>query len=488
MSSTTTSPDRRQRSWFGRLLGELWFQVIVGAVLGVAVGLLLPEVGVALRPLNDWFIGLVRMIVVPVVFCVVVTGIASMDNLRKAGRIGIKSVGYFLVLSFVSMVIGLVVANVFRPGAGMNVDPATLDAGGLPETATEAVTLTSFIGSLIPDSLFGAIAGENILGALLVSIVFGVALNMVGPTGEPLVIGISALSNVVFRVVNWVMRLAPLGTFGALATVVATYGAQSLQQLGYLILVFFATCILYAVVLLGAIMRACKLSLFGLMRFLKAELLIALSTCSSEAILPQLVRKLEILGIGRPVVGIVIPSGFSFNLDGSAIYLTMASLFLAQALGIDLTWQQQLVMVGVMMLTSKGTAGIAGGAFIVLASTITAVGHMPLAALALIVGIDRILNEGRVFINVLGNAIAAIVIGKWENDFDHDKAQRVLRATPAELDAIETEYNRTQTAARLTHHQVPAGATIDTEQNQPHHDAPENATAPTSENVGSGRG
>jgi aerobic C4-dicarboxylate transport protein len=489
MSSTTTSPDRRQRSRFGRLLGELWFQVIVGAVLGVAVGLLLPEVGVALRPLNDWFIGLVRMIVIPVVFCVVVTGIASMDNLRKAGRIGVKAIGYFLVLSFISMIIGLVAANVFQPGAGMNVDPATLDTEGLPDTATEPITFVSFVGHLIPDSLFGAITGENILGALLVSIVFGVALNTAGPAGAPLVSGISALSNVVFRVVNWVMRLAPIGTFGALATVVATYGAQSLQQLGYLILIFFATCILYVVVLLGAIMRACKLSLFGLMRFLKAELLIALSTCSSEAILPQLVRKLEILGIGRPVVGIVIPSGFSFNLDGSAVYLTMASLFLAQALGIDLTWQQQLVMVGVMMLTSKGTAGIAGGAFIVLASTITAVGHMPLAALALIVGIDRILNEGRVFINVLGNAIAAIVIGKWENDFDHDKAQRVLRATPAELDAIEAEYNAAQTAAPRTHHgQVPAGAATEAEQNQPHHDARENATAPTSENVGSSRG
>lgn len=272
-----------------------------------------------------------------------------------------------------------------------------------------------------------------------ISIVFGVALNMAGPSAAPLTRGISALSGVVFRVVGWVMRLAPIGTFGALATVVATYGAGSLQQLGYLILLFTATCVVYVIVVLGAIMRACRLSLFGLIRFLKAELLVALSTCSSEAVLPQMVRKLEMMGIGRPVVGIVIPSGFSFNLDGSAVYLTMASLFLAQALDIDLSWQQQLVMVGVMMLTSKGTAGIAGGAFIVLASTITAVGHIPLAALALIVGIDRILNEGRVFINVLGNAVAAIVIGKWEKDFDPDKANTVLRARAAELERIEAE-------------------------------------------------
>jgi len=222
------------------------------------------------------------------------------------------------------------------------------------------------------------------------------------------------------------MRLAPIGTFGALASVVAKYGASSLQQLGFLVLLFTATCVVYVVVILGLISRACGLNVFTLMRYFKTELLIALSTCSSEAVLPQLVRKLEHLGVERSVVGLVIPAGFSFNLDGSAVYLTMASLFLAQAVGIDLSWQQQLVMVGVMMLTSKGTAGIAGGAFIVLASTITAVGHVPLAALALIVGIDRLLNEGRVFINVLGNALGAIVIGKWENGFDADQAREVL--------------------------------------------------------------
>ena len=303
---------------------------------------------------------------------------------------------------------------------------------------------------------------------------FGVALNMAGEHAEPLVNGHRRPDQRGVPDRRLGHAPGPIGTFGALAAVIATYGAESLAQLGYLILVFLGTCVVYVIVVLGLIMRACKLSLFGLMRFLKAELLIALATCSSEAVLPQLVRKLEILGVGRPVVGIVIPAGFSFNLDGSAVYLTMATLFLAQAVGIDLTWQQQLVMVGVMMLTSKGTAGIAGGAFIVLASTLTAVGGIPLAALALIVGIDRILNEGRVFINVLGNAIATIVIGKWEDDFDHDKAQRVLRATPAELDAIEAEYNAAQTAAPRTHHgQVPAGVTT------------ENATAPTSENVGS---
>jgi aerobic C4-dicarboxylate transport protein len=447
-ASAMTPTGRPQRSRFRKLIGELWLQVLVAAILGIAVGMVFPGVGSTFKPLNDWFIALVEMIVIPVVFCVVTTGIASMDNLRKAGRIGAKAIGYFLVLSLLSMLIGLLVANVFKPGAGMNVDPATLNADSVPSAATEQhATFTGFVSSLIPDSLFGAISGDNILAALLVSIVFGVALNMAGPAAAPLTTAISALSGVVFRIVGWVMRLAPIGTFGALATVVATYGASSLQQLGYLILLFTGTCALYVIVVLGAIMRACKLSLIGLMRFLKTELLVALSTCSSEAVLPQVVRKLEMMGVGRPVVGIVIPSGFSFNLDGSAVYLTMASLFLAQALGIDLSWQQQLVMVGVMMLTSKGTAGIAGGAFIVLASTITAVGHMPVAALALIVGIDRILNEGRVFINVLGNAVATIVIGKWEMDFDEDKARRALRAGPAELEQIEAELGATERRA-----------------------------------------
>ncbi|WP_458083683.1 cation:dicarboxylate symporter family transporter [Streptomyces malaysiensis] len=424
MTSTTTGRPRRSR--LNRLIGELWFQVVLAAVLGIAVGLAAPGLGEELTPLNDWFIALVKMIVVPVVFCVVTTGIASMDNLRKAGRIGVKAIGYFLVLSLVSMLIGLVVANVFHPGTGLDIDPSKLNADDVPDAAHEHATFTGFVSSLIPSSLLGAITGDAILAALMVSIVFGVALNMAGEDAAPLTRGIRALSDVVFRIVGWVMRLAPLGTFGALATVVATYGAESLKQLSYLIILFTATCVLYVLVVLGAIMRACHLSLFALMRFLKAELLVALSTCSSEAVLPQLVSKLETLGIGRPVVGIVIPSGFSFNLDGSAVYLTMASMFLAQAVGIDLSWQQQLVMVGVMMLTSKGTAGIAGGAFIVLASTVTAVGHIPLAALSLIVGIDRILNEGRVFINVLGNAVATIVIGKWENDFDTDRARSVL--------------------------------------------------------------
>ena len=426
-SATTTAESPQRRSRFGALIRQLWFQVVVGAVLGIAVGLLLPDVGKAVSPLNDWFIGLVKMIVVPVVFCVVTLGIASMDSLRKAGRIGVKALSYFLVLSLGSMLIGLAVANIFKPGAGMNIDISTLDASKIPGVDSgEKIGFVQFVTNVIPDSLFGAITGHTILSALLVSLLFGCALNVTKAHSAPITALIESMSHVVFKIVGWVMRLAPIGTFGALASVVAKYGASSLQQLGFLVLLFTATCVIYVIVILGLISRACGLNVFTLMRYFKTELLIALSTCSSEAVLPQLVRKLEHLGVERSVVGLVIPAGFSFNLDGSAIYLTMASLFLAQAVGIDLTWQQQLIMVGVMMLTSKGTAGIAGGAFIVLASTITAVGHVPLAALALIVGIDRLLNEGRVFINVLGNALGAIVVGKWENGFDGDRAREVL--------------------------------------------------------------
>ena len=427
--TTTPSPTgaRAPGSRFRYLAGQLWIQVIVAAVLGVALGVLAPDVAAKMAPLNDWFIGLIKMIVVPVIFCVMVTGIASMDNLRKAGRIGGKALGYFLVLSLVSMLIGLLVANIFRPGDGMNIDPSSLDTGAIPAGSTEVhASFTAFISSLIPANLIGAITADNLLAALVVSLLFGVALNMSGEQGKPLVNGIYALQSVVFRIVGWVMRLAPLGTFGALAAVVAANGAESLQQLGYLILLFTLTCVFYVMIVLGAVMRGCGLSLWALMRYLKTELLVALSTCSSEAILPQLIKRLEDLGVGRPVVGIVIPAGFSFNLDGSAVYLTMAFLFLAQATGTDLSWQQQLVMVGIMMLTSKGTAGIAGGAFIILASTVSSIGTVPVAALALIVGVDRILNEGRVFINVLGNAVATIVIGKWEKDFDHEKAKELL--------------------------------------------------------------
>jgi aerobic C4-dicarboxylate transport protein len=281
-------------------------------------------------------------------------------------------------------------------------------------------------------------------------------MNVSGESGALLTRGIQALSTVVFKIVGWVMRLAPIGTFGALAAVVSNYGAESLQQLGYLILLFTGTCIVYVLVVLGTIARFCRLNIFTVMRYFKAELLIALSTCSSEAVLPQLIKKLEAMGVGKSTVGIVIPAGFSFNLDGSAVYLTMASVFLAQAVGMDLSWEQQLVMVGVMMLTSKGTAGIAGGAFIVLASTLSSVGNIPLAALALIVGIDRLLNEGRVFINVLGNVMAAVVVGKWEKDYDPDQAKAVLAARPAKAVAAapEPELHRTTEQRELTQDRV----------------------------------
>ncbi len=415
---------KKSRSPF-RHLKELWVQVVIGAVLGIAIGLLFPPVGIALKPLNDWFIALVKMIVAPVIFVVVVHAVATMDNVRRVGKIGIKALVYFIGLSLLSMLIGLIVGNIFKPGAGMNIDASTLDPSKIPGQGQE-VGFVHFVTELIPETLLSAFTDGAILPALLVSIVFGFALNMAGPKGKPVTDFITALQGIIFRIVGWIMKLAPYGTLGALAAVTATYGASSLANLGMLVLVFTGTCVAYIFIVLWPVMRACKLSLFGLIRYLKTELIIVLATVSSETVLPQLMRKLENLGASKPVVGITIPAGFSFNLDGSAIYLTMATLFLAQATGIDLSWQEQLLLVGIMMLTSKGTAGIAGGAFVVLASSLAAIGTVPVAALALIVGVDRILNEGRVFINVLGNAIATIVVAKWEGDFDHDRAKQVL--------------------------------------------------------------
>lgn len=429
-AAASTAPRSRK----ARLAGQLWIQVLVAAALGILVGAVLPDVGAQLSPLNDWFIGLIKMIVVPVIFCVIVTSIGSMDNLRKAGRIGSKAIGYFLAFSLLSMLIGFAVARIFKPGAGMNIDPSTLSTSAIPSDDLPVHSgVVDFVTSIIPENLLGGLTEHNLLAALLVSLLFGAALNLSGEEGKPLMGGIQALQNVVFRIVGWIMRLAPLAVFGALAALVATNGTQSLRGLGYLTLLFAGTCVVYVVVVLGAVMRVCGLSIFGLMRFLKEELLVVLSTCSSESVLPQVVKRLEELGVGRPVVGIVIPSGFSFNLDGSAVYLTMAFLFLAQATGTDLSWQQELVMIGVMMLTSKGTAGVAGGAFVILASTVSSIGTVPVAALGLIVGIDRILNEGRVFINVLGNAVAAIVIGKWEKEFDHERAKGLLSGRSGEV-------------------------------------------------------
>ncbi|HWC24856.1 MAG TPA: cation:dicarboxylase symporter family transporter [Flexivirga sp.] len=424
-------PD--QRSLVTRFLGQLWFQVIIGLALGILVGAVFPHVGESLAPLNDWFIALIKMIVVPVIFCVIVAGISSMDSLGKAGRIGVKAISYFLVFSLLSMLIGFAVGAIFKPGRGMHIDVSSLSTAGIPADELHTGGFTDFVSSLIPDNLLGGVTGGNVLAALVVSLLFGAALNLSGDQGRPLVAGINALQNVLFRIVGWIMRLSPIAVFGALASVVATTGLDSLRSLAYLIVLFAATCVVYVVVVLGLVMRACGLSIFGLLGYLKEELIVVLSTCSSESVLPQVIRRMENLGVGKPVVGITIPSGYSFNLDGSALYLTMGFLFLAQATDTHLSWEQQLVMIGVMMLMSKGTAGVAGGAFVILASTVTSVGTVPVAALALIVGIDRILNEGRVFINVLGNSVAAIVIAKWEKDFDQDRARRILAGRGRDL-------------------------------------------------------
>ncbi|MEV4976682.1 C4-dicarboxylate transporter DctA [Streptomyces scopuliridis] len=424
MSSTSTPAVRRG---VGHWLRQLWVQVLVGVAAGIVVGVVWPDVAVEMQPFSDGFVALMKMIVAPVIFCAVTLGVGKVDSIGRVGRVGAKSLVYFVVLTGLCMVVGLVVGNVFQPGAGMHIDASTLSTDDLPTGAASThIDLADFVLSIIPTTMISAFTEGEILPVMLVSVLFGIGIKAVGEPAEGLLRGVDNLSKVVFRVVGWVMRTAPLGAFGGLALTVGKYGIGTLHQLLVLIAIFSVTCLVFILVVFGGLLRLTGLNLFKLCRYLKEELLIILATCSSEAVLPRMVDKMEHLGASRPVVGLTLPAGYSFNLDGTAIYLTLSSLFLAQALDIHMSIGAQLAMLGIMMLTSKGAAGVPGGAFVVLASSISIIGHVPMAALALIVGIDRFLNEGRILTTVLGNAVATIFIAKWEGEFDLERAKAVL--------------------------------------------------------------
>ncbi|MFE3737813.1 C4-dicarboxylate transporter DctA [Streptomyces sp. NPDC059134] len=424
MSSTSTPTVRRG---VGHWLRQLWVQVLVGVAAGIVVGVVWPDVAVEMQPFSDGFVALMKMIVAPVIFCAVTLGVGKVDSIGRVGRVGAKSLAYFVVLTGLCMVVGLVVGNVFQPGAGMHIDASTLSTDDLPAGAASTdIDLADFVLSIIPTTMISAFTEGEILPVMLVSVLFGIGIKAVGAPAEGLLRGVDNLSKVVFRVVGWVMRTAPLGAFGGLALTVGKYGIGTLHQLLVLIVIFSVTCLVFILVVFGGLLRLTGLNLFKLCRYLKEELLIILATCSSEAVLPRMVDKMEHLGASRPVVGLTLPAGYSFNLDGTAIYLTLSSLFLAQALDIHMSIGAQLAMLGIMMLTSKGAAGVPGGAFVVLASSISIIGHVPMAALALIVGIDRFLNEGRILTTVLGNAVATIFIAKWEGEFDLERAKAVL--------------------------------------------------------------
>ena len=407
----------------------LYIQVLIAIILGILLGWLSPEHGEAMKPLGDAFIKLIKMMIAPIVFCTVVSGIASMSHMREAGRVGIKALIYFEVMTTFALIIGLVVVNTYQPGAGMNIDPATLDSSTIKNYTQRAAEQSGFVGfmlHLIPATMLDGFVHGDMLQVLLVAILFGCALTALGERASAVHNFIKQLSDVLFKIIGYIVLLAPIGAFGAMAFTIGKYGVGSLASLASLMIGFYATCILFVAVVLGIVMRLMGLRIWHLLRYIKEELLIVLGTSSSEAALPNLMDKMTKLGCARPVVNMVIPTGYSFNLDGTCIYLTMAAIFLAQATGIELSLADELTLIGVLLLTSKGAAGVTGSGFVVLAGTLAAIGTIPVAAMALILGIDRFMSEARAITNLIGNAVATLVVAKWEGSLDERVARETL--------------------------------------------------------------
>ncbi|MBY3063770.1 dicarboxylate/amino acid:cation symporter [Rhizobium laguerreae] len=399
---------------------HLYVQVLAAIAAGILLGHFYPEFGTQLKPLGDAFIKLVKMIIAPVIFLTVATGIAGMSDLQKVGRVAGKAMLYFLTFSTLALIIGLIVANVVQPGAGMNIDPASLDPAAVATFAAKAheQSIVGFLTNIIPTTIVGAFADGDILQVLFFSVLFGIALAMVGEKSEPVVNFLNALTAPVFKLVAILMKAAPIGAFGAMAFTIGKYGVGSIANLAMLIGTFYVTSLLFVFIVLGAVARYNGFSIVALLRYIKEELLLVLGTSSSEAALPGLMNKMEKAGCKRSVVGLVIPTGYSFNLDGTNIYMTLAALFIAQATGIQLSWGDQILLLLVAMLSSKGAAGITGAGFITLAATLSVVPSVPVAGMALILGIDRFMSECRALTNLVGNAVATIVVARWENELD----------------------------------------------------------------------
>ncbi len=409
---------------------SLYAQVLFAIVCGVVLGHFFPQQGAALKPLGDAFIKLIKMLIAPIIFCTVVTGIAGMQDMKKIGRVGGKALLYFEVVSSFALVIGLLVVNIIKPGAGMNADVSTLDTSALGSYtgAAQSQGIVSFLLNIIPVTVVDAFAKGEILQVLLFSVLLGFAFAHAGERVRPVVQLIDQLSQGLFIVVGFIMRLAPFGAFGAMAFTIGKYGIGSLLPLARLMGSFYLTCLLFIFIVLGAIARWAGFSIFRFISYIKEELLIVLGTSSSESVLPRMMLKLEQLGCSKPVVGLVIPTGYSFNLDGTSIYLTMAAIFVAQATNTDLTLIQQLTILAVLLLTSKGASGVTGSGFITLAATLSAVPTIPVAGLALILGIDRFMSEARALTNLIGNGVATIVVSKWERELDESKLRSMMRS------------------------------------------------------------
>ena len=422
----------RKPRWYS----HLYVQVLIAITAGVLLGHFAPATGEAMKPIGDGFIKLVKMIIVPVIFLTIVTGIAGMRDLSAVGRVAGKAFAYFLFFSTLALIVGLIVANVVRPGAGLNIDHATLDPSRVATYSEQAheTTLTGFLMSIIPDTFLSALTDGNILQTLFVAILVGIGLAMIGERGNRLLVALNDVSLAVFKIVAILMKAAPVGAFGAIAFTIGKYGIGTLANLGALVATFYLTSLLFVLVVLGAVARLCGFSIFRLIAYLKAELLLVLGTSSSESALPSLIEKMERAGCPKTVVGLVVPTGYSFNLDGTNIYMTLAALFIAQACNVELTLGQQLLLLGVAMLSSKGAAGVTGAGFITLAATLSIVPDVPIAGMALILGVDRFMSECRSLTNFIGNAVATIVVARWEGRLDREQLDAALsgRAVPVD--------------------------------------------------------
>ena len=429
---------------------SLYAQVLTAILIGVVLGHFYPEQGAAMKPLGDAFIKLIKMIIAPIIFCTVVIGIAGMEDMKKVGKTGGLALLYFEIVSTLALLVGVVIVNLVQPGAGMNIDPNTLDTKAIAAYTGpgKLETTTQFLLNIIPSSVVDAFAKGEILQVLLFSVLFGFALHRFGGRGTLVFDFIEKISHVLFSIVGIIMKVAPIGAFGAMAFTIGKYGVASLLPLAKLMGTFYATCLIFVFVVLGTIARIHGFSIWKFVKYIKEELFIVLGTSSSESVLPRMMVKMENLGVRKSVVGLVIPTGYSFNLDGTSIYLTMAAIFIAQATNTPMTLMQQLTLLAVLLLTSKGAAGITGSGFIVLAATLSAVGGVPVAGLALILGIDRFMSEARALTNLVGNGVATVVVGKWTNDLDMRKLISELNNETV-LEAEEPEKVLNTTTARM---------------------------------------
>jgi aerobic C4-dicarboxylate transport protein len=423
-----------------QLYQHLYFQVICAIIIGISLGYFYPKIGEQMKPFGDIFIKMIKMMIAPIIFCTVVHGIASMDDLKRVGRVGIKALVYFEVMTTLALIVGLIIINILQPGVGMNVDTKTIDTKSIQVYTTKAGQQSpiEFLMNIVPSTIVGAFAEGEILQVLFFAILFAFALFLLGERGKPVLNFIDIVSHALFGIVGIIMRVAPLAAFGAMAFTIGKYGLGTLLSLGQLMAAFYTSCLIFIFVVLGTVAWLTGFSIIKFIRYIKEELLIVLGTSSSESVLPRMIAKLENLGCKESVVGLVIPTGYSFNLDGTCIYLTMAAIFLAQATNTELTLWQQLGIIGVLLLTSKGAAGVTGSGFIVLAATLASVGTIPVASIALILGVDRFMSEARALTNLIGNGVATVVVAKWEGALDEARMRQHLEhETELEADTPE---------------------------------------------------